>query len=158
MGRIASKFGFIDFKNICSDCRVNCCRKYYAVLLPEEEPEFENVSFAINTEKGIVRGIGSYGGKPCPYLSENGFCKIYEKRPFDCRLWPVVVYIDLKTMEKVIYLDKECPAVIENRIPPSLINRIIEEVRKIDFDEKWLIKYTLAPWPNNFIEIARIRT
>ncbi|MEM0379832.1 MAG: YkgJ family cysteine cluster protein [Desulfurococcaceae archaeon] len=157
MGRIACKLDFINFKEICEGCKENCCRKFYAILLPEEESEFSNVSFDIKTDRGIVKCIGSFNGKPCPYLNEKGFCTVYDKRPFDCRIWPVLIYIDFKTREKVVYLDLECPRVRENRVPREFVEKIISVVKNIEISDEWLEKYTLAPWPNNLIEIARFK-
>lgn len=157
MNKFAYRLKFVDFKNICNECSENCCRRFYAILLPEEEDVFKDVAFELKTDKGVVKCIGSRDNKPCPYLNEHGYCSMYDKRPFDCRLWPVVVYIDFKTRERVIYLDLECPAVKKGKIPADLINKIIESVRDLDFDENWLEKYTLAPWPNNFIEIYRYK-
>lgn len=157
MSRSASKLDFINFGNICSSCTNNCCKRFYAILLPEEEDEYGEATFTIETKYGAVKCIGSRDGKPCAFLDENGFCKIYEKRPFDCRLWPVLVYIDFETNERVVYLDLDCPAVREKRIDHRVINRIINVVKEIDFDDDWLKKYTSAPWPNNLIEIARFK-
>lgn len=75
----------------------------------------------------------------------------------DCRVWPVIMYYDFKTNERVIYLDLDCEAVRENRVPVSLINKIVEVLKNTPLDDEWLKKYTLAPWPNNLIEIARVK-
>lgn len=157
MGKLAHKFKFVDFKDVCSNCRENCCTRFYAVLLPEEEEEFKDTAFEVETQRGKVKCIGSRDGKPCPYLSREGYCTVYEKRPLDCRIWPVVVYVDFKTGERVVYLDLECPAVREGKIPSELIERITSTVKEIDLSDEWLEKYTLAPWPNNFIEIFRFK-
>ena len=157
MSRLAYKLHFVDFGNICSLCSQNCCSRFYAVLLPDEVEEFNDKSFTIMTEKGPVKCIGSRGRQPCPYLDINGRCTIYSKRPLDCRLWPVMVYIDFKTHERVIYLDLDCLAVREGRIPVNIIKKIIETVKTLNLDEEWLEKYTLAPWPNNLIEIGRFK-
>jgi Fe-S-cluster containining protein len=157
MSKPAYRLRFVDFKNICSECTVNCCKRLYAVLLPEEEEDFKEASFEVKTDKGVVKCIGSYGGKPCPFLNDQGYCTIYEKRPFDCRLWPVVIYIDFKTRDKVVYLDLDCPAVKNGKISIDLINKIIDSIKDYELDEKWLEKYTLAPWANNFTEIHRFK-
>ncbi|MEM4824100.1 MAG: hypothetical protein QXV31_03585, partial [Zestosphaera sp.] len=73
------------------------------------------------------------------------------------RLWPVILYYDFKTGEKVIYLDLDCPAVASGKLPSDLIKNIIEELKKLSLDIEWLKKYTLAPWPNHLIEVARIK-
>ncbi|MEM1662064.1 MAG: YkgJ family cysteine cluster protein [Desulfurococcaceae archaeon] len=157
MSRVSDKFSFINFGNICSNCTNNCCKRFYAVLLPEEENDYGDSVFNIETRFGSVKCIGSRGGKPCPFLNDNGFCNIYFKRPFDCRLWPVMVYLDYTTGERIVYLDLDCPAVREGRINGELVGRIVDIVKNIDFNDDWLAKYTDAPWPNNLIEIARFK-
>lgn len=157
MNRLSERFGFVDFSSVCSDCRINCCKRFYAVLLPEEEKDFEDCSFSINTELGSVRAIGSRNGLPCPYLNDTGKCSIYAKRPLDCRLWPVILYYDFRTGEKVIYLDLDCPAAFSGKLPRKLIEKVVDELKKLSLDIEWLKKYTLAPWPNHLIEVARIK-
>ncbi|MEM1641806.1 MAG: YkgJ family cysteine cluster protein [Desulfurococcaceae archaeon] len=157
MTRVAERFSFVNFGNICSSCSINCCRRFYAVLLPEEEEEFKDVAFTISTERGEVKCIGSRSSKPCPFLDSRSLCTIYNKRPLDCRLWPIIVYIDFKTREKVVYLDMDCPAAKEGRIPREIIEKIVEEIKKLELNESWLEKYTLAPWPNNLVEITRYK-
>lgn len=157
MSRLADRFSFVNFGNICSNCTENCCKRFYAVLLPDEEEEFKEYSFTINTERGAVKCIGSNSGKPCPFLDESGKCSVYSKRPLDCRLWPVLVYIDFKTRERIVYLDLECPAVREGKIPVDVVKRIVESIGKLELSDAWLEKYTLAPWPNNLLEIARFK-
>ncbi len=154
---LAKKLSFVNFGDICRGCNVNCCKKFYAVLLPEEERIFDEVSFNIDTELGSVKAIGGYRGRQCIFLDENGFCRIYENRPFDCRLWPIVLYYDFNTNEKVVYLDLECPAVEAGRIPKDFIDRVINILRNSDIDIEWLKKYTLAPWPNRLKEIMRFK-
>ncbi len=154
MGRIARYFDFIDFGDICRNCNVNCCRRFYAVLLPEEEKEYEGISSTVETDLGPVKCLGRIG-RTCPFLSTEGLCLNYKNRPFDCRVWPILLYYDFKTGEKVVYLDMDCPAVAEGRIKQEFVDNVVKLLRSIDIDVEWLKKYTLAPWPNNLKEIAR---
>jgi len=157
MMRLAHKLSFVNFADICSSCLQNCCKRFYSILLPDEEEEFNNVSFPIKTERGVIKCIGAYNGRQCPFLDENGRCTIYENRPLDCRLWPVMIYIDFKTRERIIYLDLECPAVRSGKIPVSVVKRIVEALKNLELSDEWLEKYTLAPWPNNLVEIGRFK-
>ncbi len=157
MTRKSEAFAFVDFWSICSGCGINCCRRFYAVLLPEEEGEFGEASFEVETGLGCVKAIGSRSGAPCPYLDEAGRCTIYPRRPLDCRLWPVMMYYDFETGDRVVYLDLDCPAASSGRIPRKLVDEIIGRLEMVDIDEEWLKRYTLAPWPNNLVEVARLR-
>lgn len=153
--RLAELFSFVDFGKICSTCNTNCCKRFYAVLLPEEEDIFKD-SFTIETPLGRVKAVGARNGTPCPYLDEKGFCRIYSIRPFDCRVWPVLMYYDFEKKKKVIYLDMECPAAAEGKIPRELIEKIIAVLKSANIDTQWLKRYTLAPWPNNLKKIEEI--
>lgn len=159
MSRLKTRylFNFVDFGSICSNCNVNCCKRFYAILLPEEEEEFSQNSFMVETELGCIKAIGSRNGEPCPFLDGNGRCKIYSNRPLDCRIRPVIIYYDFKTGERVVYLDLDCPAVSKGLVPREFVERVVEEFRKIHIDEEWLKKYTLAPWPNHLVEIYRFK-
>jgi len=68
-----------------------------------------------------------------------------------------MVYYDFRTGERVVHLDLDCPAVAEGRIPRELVDRIVEEIRKLEIDEEWLKRYTLAPWPNHLVELCRFK-
>ncbi|MEM1847454.1 MAG: YkgJ family cysteine cluster protein, partial [Acidilobaceae archaeon] len=122
---------------VCRNCNNNCCRRFYSVLLPEEEELFESFSDEVQTPLGIVKTLGS-PSRTCPFLDKNGFCRIYKDRPMDCRVWPVIMYYDFKTNERVIYLDLDCEAVRENRVPVSLINKIVEVLKNTPLDDEWL--------------------
>ncbi|MEM1619230.1 MAG: YkgJ family cysteine cluster protein [Fervidicoccaceae archaeon] len=150
-------FDFVDFGEICRDCRENCCKRFYAVLLPDEEHEFADFSDEVETPEGRVRTLGSPRGKQCPFLDQRGWCTIYPRRPYDCRTWPILLYYDIERREKVAYLDLDCPAAAQGRIPKELVDRIIETYKRLDVDESWLKRFTLAPWPNNLVELARWR-
>ncbi len=154
---LAKALSFVDFSDICRGCSVNCCKRFYAVLLPEEEDRFRKIAFTINTPIGDVKAIGAKDGKPCPFLDDIGRCSIYQYRSFDCRLWPIVLYYDFNTGEKVVYLDLECPAAATGRIDENFIKRVVMFLKNSSIDVEWLKRYTLAPWPNNLREIARFR-
>jgi Fe-S-cluster containining protein len=154
---LASKLSFVDFSSICNGCKVNCCKKFYAVLLPEEEEKFKDAAFSVETPLGYVKAIGAKDGKPCPFLDEKGLCSIYPERSFDCRLWPILLYYDFNTDEKVAYLDLECPAVEKGLIDKEFVEKVIEVLKSIKIDENWLKKYTLAPWPNRLKEVYRFK-
>jgi len=154
---LAAKLSFVDFGNICRNCKVNCCKRFYAVLLPEEEERFRDIAFTVNTPLGLVKAIGAKDGKPCPFLGSNGMCRVYIERPFDCRLWPIIMYYDFETGEKVVYLDLECPAVEQGLIGKEFVDRVIEVLKNSNIDVNWLKRYTLAPWPNRLKEVYRFR-
>ncbi|MEN2999359.1 MAG: YkgJ family cysteine cluster protein [Acidilobaceae archaeon] len=161
MGKLAQRLSFVNFGDVCKNCPVNCCKRFYAVLLEEEEAEFDGKSSVVRTRLGRVRTLGGPKGKTCPFLLENGFCGVYERRPFDCRLWPLMVYYDFEREEFIIVLDLECPAAAEGKIGQDMLKRMIEVAREAILDgslrKEWVKKYTLSPWPKNYVVVERIR-
>jgi len=154
---LSKALDFVDFGDICKGCSVNCCKRFYAVLLPEEENRFKEYAFTVKTSIGDVKAIGAKDGKPCPFLDSFGRCSIYLYRSFDCRLWPIIIYYDFNTDEKVVYLDLECPAAASGRIGDDFIKSVVELIKRCRIDKEWLKRYTLAPWPNNLKEITRFK-
>jgi hypothetical protein len=43
------------------------------------------------------------------------------------------------------------------KIPVSVVKRIVEALKNLELSDEWLEKYTLAPWPNNLVEIGRFK-
>ncbi|MCX8196402.1 MAG: YkgJ family cysteine cluster protein [Acidilobaceae archaeon] len=161
MGKLAQRLSFVNFGDICRGCKVNCCRRFYAVLLEEEEGEFDGAASVVRTRLGRVKTLGGPGGKTCPFLSREGLCTIYDKRPFDCRLWPLMVYYDFEREEFIIVLDHECPAAAEGKIPQEMLQRMIQTAKEAILDgslkKEWVMKYTLSPWPKNYQILERVK-
>jgi len=158
MGRLARLLDFVDFGDICRGCQVNCCRRFYAVLLDEEVEEFKSVAKRIKTRYGVAYTLGGPDGSVCPYLRHDGLCSIYPKRPFDCRLWPLMIHYDEERDEFVVHLDMECPAARDGRIPQELLDRMLKTVLNAGLDERWVKKFTSTPWHKNLKEIARVKS
>jgi len=108
----------------CISCKDPCCR--FHVTCRDEAPVFTNEEYLIAIEKMVPEKIFKKKGSKiwqlklskwekgylvCPLLFKKKYCKLKDKRPFDCKVWPfqVVKY------KKKIYLgyDKgnHCPAV-----------------------------------------------
>jgi Fe-S-cluster containining protein len=158
MGKLARLLDFVDFGEICRGCQVNCCRRFYAILLDEEVEEFKAVAKPIKTRYGIVHTLGDPHGGVCPYLRSDGLCNVYPERPFDCRFWPLMIHYDSTSGEFVIHLDMECPAAREGRIPKELLDRMLKTVLNAGLDENWVKRFTSTPWHGNLKEIARVKS
>lgn len=95
----------------CTRCR-ECCRfredrQYFAPLFTDEEIEqiaatrAEMPTFTPYNESGTVQQIRLVRSQQqdtdypyvCPFLDEDNYrCTIYEVRPFDCRVWPMLLH------------------------------------------------------------------
>lgn len=111
--------------SLCLVCDV-CCR------FPEEEsplsPYFtgEEIGFMTALERqnlpvdtrvqgrGKVRPIPHGEGCICPYFDPTThFCRIYSKRPLDCRIYPFAIMRDLEG-SIVLGIDTKCPFIMEH--------------------------------------------
>ena len=60
----------------CINCKVNCCKK----------KEISYTLFLTDKEKKKLKGINK--NFPCKFLDRGGLCKVHDRRPIDCRLFP----------------------------------------------------------------------
>ena len=90
----------------CLKCH-RCCEGTEMILLPSDIARIEALgiplhAFAVRDEHGFYR-LKNEGGK-CVFIDENGRCRIYERRPLGCRLYPLV-FDELEGPT----IDWECP-------------------------------------------------
>lgn len=110
-------------KEICLKC-LGCCRflephSSWAPGLLDKEikvlSKYKKTCLNISPDKKII----PLASKEkdcffCPFLHpQNNKCKIYSKRPFECRLYPFL--INSKEGKTYLTLDLNCPFVAENK-------------------------------------------
>lgn len=119
---------FYDNKSSISQCEscpknINCCtRSDNIVVFPyEREIIISNTGredcFKLDVESGLFL-INHENGSPCPFLTSDFRCGIYELRPLDCKTWPIT--LDIKTKSYVA--DTACPAYQEGLSDSFLLN------------------------------------
>ena len=103
----------------CLDCG-NCCRslgpritdadiRRVSSALKIKPSEFTAKYLRLDEDQDYV-----FRTMPCPFLSEDNYCKIYENRPRACRDYP---HTDRRRMQQVLNITlknmETCPAVFE---------------------------------------------
>ncbi|CAN5868802.1 YkgJ family cysteine cluster protein [soil metagenome] len=77
----------------CLDCAA-CCKNYSPRF---KTPDLKKIAKHLKLKEGdfidrylVIDNEGDYvvKSKPCPFLSVNNFCSIYEVRPSDCARFP----------------------------------------------------------------------
>lgn len=108
---------------VCLKCEV-CCRYlspatiYVPYFFPEEIKD-------IAVEGGWAAVGNAVDGKPLPIAREDGYicrffaprenkCRIYSRRPLDCRLYPFIVTYAADCRSVILALDTKCPYAREN--------------------------------------------
>lgn len=129
---------------ICLKCDV-CCRfreknsVYAPKFLPEETKQFgdrflQNLSPACN------------GEFICQFFSPaTNTCTIYNQRPLDCRLYPLMITYDKDYENIILCLDTKCPYIKDSRQPPVISHKLNEYT---EYVEGFLKKQNL---PHNFV-------
>ena len=77
----------------CSKCNIECCLDQKVILLPDEISRIVSLGFDTEYFVELVEGrtyLKNYGGKCVFYDETSKKCKIYEARPFVCRVYPVI--------------------------------------------------------------------
>lgn len=77
----------IDGDDKCKDCS-RCCADLDGLVITDEElerlPAFQEY---ITATDGRTHTVHAKDG--CPYLEEDGWCGVFDERPFDCSLFPI---------------------------------------------------------------------
>ncbi|RKY32340.1 MAG: hypothetical protein DRP74_02825 [Candidatus Omnitrophota bacterium] len=111
-------------RGLCLDCR-GCCRflKARSIWAPRLLSE-EKKSLYLKKKKFALFRDSNTGYFFCGYLNQdNNKCRIYKKRPFDCRLYPFL----LSREGNKIFLaaDLNCPFIAENLKKQKLKRHIL---------------------------------
>ncbi|MHA1668761.1 MAG: YkgJ family cysteine cluster protein [Candidatus Heimdallarchaeaceae archaeon] len=123
-------------KRICSQiCGSKCCKSTPPVLTSEDLQKIgsviKNNSWYLTIKKeGKKFFIVSKKDKKdaCFFLSDEGLCEIYDNRPLDCKLFPILFKLNKKGDNKFLikWLVWHCPL-----SEMSSIENLVEEAKKI---------------------------
>ena len=96
----------------CSACPGFCCSsKTRAILTPEEGEFFKDYAEEVQTSHGTLKVLKQKNNGKCIFYDENTHvCSIYEKRPFDCRMYPYVIAYRNNKVEFLLD-DTYCPRI-----------------------------------------------
>ena len=108
-----------DPNSLYAHCKVcpkesHCCyRAPTIVVLPEEHKAIVERTHRPNAFVKESTGfftIKKAPGEPCPFLTEERLCSVYDIRPIDCRSWPLTLN-RAANPEKQLLEDLDCPPV-----------------------------------------------
>ncbi len=77
----------------CDGCGGRCCMDPLSpILIPEEEEMFKGNSVLVRTPFRDMKALAKKGDGRCVFLDDAGRgCKIYGRRPFECRIYPLLL-------------------------------------------------------------------
>jgi len=82
---------------MCKNCNANCCKIVPPMIFKFEKSLFENNTFFDKYEDQNVLLLKKYKNN-CIFL-KNDMCQIYDKRPFNCKMFP----FDIKKIDDKLY-------------------------------------------------------
>jgi len=129
--------------SICLSCDV-CCR------FPEKDsflrPVFTPEEAREGAKEGRVDLVPLEEGYICPFFTpSNNRCKIYDVRPFDCRLYPFALMKSREGKEIILGIDTKCP-IVSGVLPNSEIGNYINYL--ISFIESDSVKTFILKNPS----------
>ena len=129
--------------NPCLSCPDICCGlkgECGLRLSPAEfAAHFEAHSQSLRVRRdGKVVILATKEGLVCPNLGDKG-CRIYDRRPIDCRLYPyqmVPVYETRKRVKFLLYLTPECMANQTFPVPEPAARTLVESFCREVYGDK----------------------
>jgi Fe-S-cluster containining protein len=100
-----------------------CCENRLNAIWSDEEQE------KLMDNKPII--------KQCKYFKKP-YCTIYNKRPLDCKVYPVT--LDLRNNKVVFVIDLKCPAVKKGLIDTKFLNYAKRLFKNNWPDKSWIIR------------------
>jgi Fe-S-cluster containining protein len=119
--------------NPCIECSTNqhCCSRLSGLLLGEDEFRQHFKAHESKLEviwSGKTAAVSVKQGGPCPHWEKDG-CRIYAKRPIDCRVFPYVTTQVIERRNK-IYITfnnrSDCP--MKERLFPLILEAEIRSL------------------------------
>lgn len=145
-----------NIKKTCQNCR-RCCQFnedeiYFAPIFTQDEMNLiKSQGYFIDAFKPHKHSHDVFQIKllapknVCPYLNENNhLCKIYDFRPPDCKIWPLVVMKDRAAQKTLLaYLNSLCP--ITNHMNNAAHKQYIKKLEAWFDDSNFIETYRKYP-------------
>jgi len=126
----------------CTKCDGRCCKtpinNFNVVLLPQEMKNLKKFSKKLKTRYGGVYILNKKEDGSCIFLDNMHRCTIYKDRPFECKVFPLVI-----DYERTFVLSKLCPK-IKNITKKEICNSIKEWKNK-QLSTNWIKAYSTIP-------------
>ena len=136
------------FKFRCVDGCSKCCTELDIILRDEDIIRIEELGYStwefVDYDKMFYRGDKFVGyalkkrpfDDACPFLDENGKCKIYAHRPLACKLYPFLLVKHGNVID-VYVRDTDCPGINDPEGTPvnyafvmEYFKEVVEEYRR----------------------------
>lgn len=123
--------------DFCRKCpkTVHCCyRATTIVVLPDEARNLiERIGsdHFLRPESHGLFTIVKNSGEPCPLLTTDGLCSVYDIRPTDCRSWPITLAPNSNGHTEYL-TDMGCPIPHEDKLDQTFLTSAKQVLGSID--------------------------
>lgn len=112
-------------------------------MTPDEEDKFKDFSTKLKTPHGILNVLKKSKSGDCIfYDAEKNLCKSYKYRPFDCRVYPLLM-INFNGKIKFVFDDEVC------KKTKKCFSKDIEKMKR-----KWLKQRLPLDWIKSYSNIS----
>lgn len=129
----------------CKNCDGRCCtsrkRKLYVILTPRERDKFKKFSTILKTTHETLSVLKKSESGDCIfYDKKRNSCKSYRDRPFECRVYPLLIHFNNTVGFK-----------LDNAVCPKTKEFSPEQIDKVK--QKWLKQHLSLYWIKAYSEI-----
>ena len=140
----------------CIECTSKCCtNRETVVLFPSEVasfnkkvPDAENAIMEFTNKNGTtINTLKQTTKRKCYFLQEDGKCGIYENRPLECKIYPVIMeFSDEATKKKKNFFVKKeyCPLSDKIKVNEKELQKEIEKIKQ-NLSTDWISEYQKIP-------------
>ena len=122
----------------CSDCKKHCCgdiKELRPIMMPWEEDIFEEFCDMIKKPSHDMLVLKRKSDGNCIFLDGKAVkCKIYDERPLECRIYPLLLK----------FPDGKLSVVVDKRFCKNLSRlkfdekKVLSELKKNMFSKDWI--------------------
>ena len=127
---------------VCSECKKNCCgeiKKLRPVLIPSEEKKFKSSCDVINTPFGDMFVLKRKRNGLCVFFDRTKRkCAIYDKRPLECRLYPILMTFSEDNGIGIIIDKRFCKSLNTLKYDDE---KILKNLKNIKLSDDWVKAY-----------------
>jgi len=109
----SDKADALSLRRHCKTCpnELHCCSRATTIVVLPDEAEMitartNKPSLLVRDESGLFT-VAKAPYRPCPFLTSDRLCGIYDIRPTDCKSWPLTLADHNSTK---LLVDTACPA------------------------------------------------
>ena len=122
----------------CSGCKKHCCgniKELRPIMMPWEEEIFKGYCDIIKKPSHDMLVLKRKNNGNCIFLDDISIrCKIYDKRPLECRIYPLL--LKFSDEKPAVFVDKRfCSCLSTLKVDEK---NVLSDITKNKFSKEWI--------------------